>query len=189
VIGYLVVLHSITEHKRLLQATRKLAEEDALTGVLNRTRFVELTNQEIEHANASSLDFMILMIDIDKFKEINDTAGHVCGDQVIQTFARRLQSLLRSSDLIGRIGGDEFIVLLPETSEEKGWQLASRLCVQVAASPMETTAYGAFPITISIGVAQGMAGSHETLEQVIIRADQALYQAKEQGRNRVCIGK
>jgi diguanylate cyclase (GGDEF)-like protein len=187
VVGYLILMHDISEHKKLLQAVRKLAEEDTLTGVLNRGRFVELARQEIEQAHTRPLHFSILMIDIDYFKQVNDSLGHIGGDQLLQAFAQRLRVLLRSTDLIGRIGGDEFIVLLPGLAVENALLLSDRLCRQVAAEPMETKDYGAFPITISIGVAEYSRSSSGALEPVISVADQGLYQAKALGRNRACV--
>jgi diguanylate cyclase (GGDEF)-like protein len=150
-VGYLVLMHDITEHKKLLQAVRKLAEEDTLTGVLNRGRFIELARKEIEYAHNRPLHFSILMIDIDHFKQVNDSLGHIGGDQLLQAFARRLRVLLRSTDLIGRIGGDEFIVLLPGIALENALLLSDRLCSQVAAEPMETDDYGAFPSPSALG--------------------------------------
>jgi diguanylate cyclase (GGDEF)-like protein len=186
-IGYLVLMHVITEHKRLLQAVRKLAEEDMLTGVLNRSRFTELASKEIKHVRTSPLHHSLMMIDIDHFKLVNDSLGHLGGDQLLQAFTHRLCIFFRSTDLIGRIGGDEFIVMLPDTRLENGFQLAERLCKLIAASPIETKDFGAHTITISIGVADYVEGGNDAIEPVIALADKGLYQAKAQGRNRACI--
>ncbi len=104
-LGYLIVLHGITEHKRLLQAVQKLAEEDTLTGVFNRSRFAELAEQSLAGALKQGQPFSILMIDIDHFKIINDTRGHLDGDQILQEFTQKLNTMLRSTDILGRIGG------------------------------------------------------------------------------------
>jgi diguanylate cyclase (GGDEF)-like protein len=186
VLGYLVVLHSVTEHKKLFQAARKLSEEDPLTGVLNRNRFTELANQAIEHLRTPA-KCSILMIDVDHFKGYNDTKGHICGDQLLQAFVRELTKLLRSTDLVGRIGGDEFIILLPETGLSGAQDLAERLCQQIATTPLETEDYGSFPISISVGVCEYDGRNSNTLESVILAADKGLYQAKALGRNRVCV--
>jgi diguanylate cyclase (GGDEF)-like protein len=186
-VGYMVLMHTITEHKKVLQIVRKLAEEDTLTGVFSRSRFFELAHKEIEGVRINLPRFSIMMIDIDHFKNINDSQGHIGGDQLLQAFVRRLRVLLRSIDLIGRLGGDEFIVLQPDTSLENAIQLAERLCIQVAAKPMETESCGLLPITISIGVAEYSVNSSETLESVIDIADKGLYQAKALGRNRACV--
>jgi diguanylate cyclase (GGDEF)-like protein len=186
VIGYLVSLHAITEHKKLLLATRQLSIEDPLTGVFNRRYFFERMQAQMDYL-ARPVYCSILMIDIDHFKQVNDSLGHIAGDQVLQAFAQRLHALLRSSDLIGRIGGDEFIVLLPDTRLENAQRLAERLCLQVAAEPVETQDYGKCMLTISIGIAECSASGSNTLQQIIVQADQGLYQAKALGRNRVRI--
>lgn len=186
-IGYLVSLHDVTEHNKLLQSARQMATEDALTGVFNRRHFIELARQEMERPRTHPICFSILMIDIDYFKQVNDSLGHIGGDQILHGFAQRLRALLRSSDLLGRIGGDEFIVLLPDTNLEDARRLAERLCSQVAERPIETEEYGALPITISIGVSECSAEYSERLEPVIAVADKGLYQAKGLGRNCVRI--
>lgn len=187
VIGYLISLHAVTEHKKLLEVARKLAMEDALTGVFNRRHFIELAHEELEHSSAGSGFFSILMIDIDYFKNVNDTLGHIGGDQVLHAFAQRLRALLRSTDVIGRIGGDEFIIMLPDTRLENARLLAERLCAQVAEKPIETDDYGPFTITISIGVSECSRATSKTLEPAMALADKGLYQAKDLGRNRVRI--
>lgn len=187
VVGYLILMHAVTDHKKLLQAVRKMAEEDVLTGVFNRAHFIELTRRQLEHSSANLSHYALLMIDMDNFKQVNDTFGHVGGDHVLQAFAQYLHSLLRASDLLGRIGGDEFIVLLPDTPLNDALTLANRLCQQVAATPIQAGEFGAFHITISIGVAECTQGCDNNLEPVIAEADRGLYQAKALGRNRACI--
>ena len=187
IVGYLVLMHAITEHKKLLHEMQKLAEEDSLTGVFNRNHFIEMAQHEIE-ANTTTLHyFSILMVDIDYFKRVNDSIGHMGGDQVLQAFAKRLKESLRSVDIIGRIGGDEFIILLPNTTAENARTLAERLCQQVADYPVRTKDHQDYPISISVGVSEYCEGKSESLEKVIIQADQALYQAKGLGRNRTCV--
>lgn len=186
-LGYLIVLHGITEHKRLLQAVQKLAEEDTLTGVFNRSRFAELAEQSLAGALKQGQPFSILMIDIDHFKIINDTRGHLDGDQILQEFTQKLNAMLRSTDILGRIGGDEFVALLPDTSLEHARSLAQRVCSQIAVEKFLPDKDGDSPeVTISIGVASYTHDCGFNLEKVIGRADEALYQAKAQGRNRVC---
>ena len=186
-VGYMALMHAITEHKKELHTVRKLADEDTLTGVLSRSRFFELARQEMEGTRTDSPRFSIMMVDVDHFKQVNDSLGHIAGDQILQGFIRRMRVSLRSVDLIGRIGGDEFIVLLPGTSLENALQLAERLCAQVAEKPMETKDCGEIPVTVSIGVAEYSAKGSTTLESVIDVADKGLYQAKAQGRNRACV--
>jgi diguanylate cyclase (GGDEF)-like protein len=186
-VGYMALMHAITEHKKELHTVRKLADEDMLTGVLSRSRFFELARQEMEGVHTDSPRFSIMMIDIDHFKKINDSLGHIAGDQILQAFIRRMRLSLRSIDLIGRIGGDEFVVLLPGTSLENALQLAERLCAQVAEKPMGTKDCGEIPLTISIGVSEYPVEGLTTLEAIIDMADKGLYQAKAQGRNRACV--
>ncbi len=186
-VGYLVFLHSISDHVKLLQTVRKQAEEDWLTGVHNRSRFDELARLKIEDAKVTSQACSILMMDIDHFKEVNDSLGHRGGDQLLQAFALRLGGLMRKNDLLGRIGGDEFIVLLPDTSLENGRSLAERICRQIALEPLDTQEFGKIPITISIGISAEGGISSEPLETIVNMADKALYRAKTLGRNRVCV--
>jgi diguanylate cyclase (GGDEF)-like protein len=186
-VGFLVLMHAITEHKKLLQAVRKLADEDTLTGLLNRSRFTELAIKEISYVRNSPQHFSLMIIDIDFFKLVNDSLGHIAGDQLLQAFTQRLCPLFRSTDLIGRIGGDEFIVMLPDTILDNAFQLAERLCKKIAESPIETKDFGALNITISVGVAEYVKGGSDSIEPVIALADKGLYQAKALGRNRVCV--
>lgn len=186
-VGYLVQMHSITEHKKLLDEMQKLAEQDSLTGISNRSHFIDIAHHELEICKVNSHFFSILMIDIDYFKRINDSIGHLGGDQILQAFAQRLKDSLRGRDVLGRIGGDEFIVLLPETSAKSALVLGERLCQEMSKSPFKTQNNEEFPISISIGVAQYADNGSETLEKIIAQADLALYQAKGLGRNRTCI--
>ena len=181
VVGYLILLHSITEHKNLLQEIRVLAEHDMLTGLFNRSYFEEVANQMIRTGNNV---FSILMIDIDCFKNINDSIGHRGGDQILQAIARRMQKSLRSNDIIGRFGGDEFVVLLPRTESNMAKILADRLCSLISASPFQTDEKAVFSLSISVGISEYSEEYGGSLEQILVQADQALYQAKTQGRNR-----
>jgi diguanylate cyclase (GGDEF)-like protein len=122
------------------------------------------------------------MLDIDKFKNINDTYGHGVGDEVIRTVAARLRAAVRNSDVLGRYGGEEFAVVLPD-HEGDAPALAERMRAAVAATPISTPA-GLIPVTISVGLT-ALAAGDGSLDQVLARADHALYQAKEAGRNQV----
>lgn len=184
VVGYLILLHSITEHKNLLQKIRVLAEHDMLTGLFNREYFEETANQLIHCGDGV---FSILMIDIDYFKDVNDSVGHRGGDQVLQAVAQRLQKSLRSGDIIGRFGGDEFVVLLPDTTAETAKILADRLCTSVAESPYRTDENAEFSLSISVGISEFSEKNSGSLDHIVVQADQALYQAKTEGRNRSVI--
>jgi diguanylate cyclase (GGDEF)-like protein/PAS domain S-box-containing protein len=174
----------ITEQKLFEKMLSEQAHTDQMTGANNRSYFLELLDVEIERASRYDRPLCLLMLDLDRFKSVNDTRGHAAGDEAIRTVTRVLQSSgLRLSDFSGRIGGEEFAVALPETGLLDAADAAERVRSQLAATPVS---YGSenFSITVSIGVSEYRDGdSQETLLQ---RADQAMYQAKQTGRNRVC---
>jgi diguanylate cyclase (GGDEF)-like protein len=132
-------------------------------------------------------EFSCMMLDLDYFKEINDTYGHPVGDQVLKEFAKRCKSSIREIDLIGRYGGEELIILLPETNRELAVQVAERLRSSIAATPIKVQDQQ-IALTVSIGVATKDEHTLD-LETLIARADQAMYIAKHKGRNRVAISK
>lgn len=156
---------------------------DGLTGLKNRVFFNQRAIVEFERFKRYKTKLSILMIDIDRFKRINDTYGHDVGDEVLKKVSKELQGQLRKADLIARWGGEEFIVLLPETNIEEAIYVAEKLREKVEALIFENNEV----LTISIGVS--MLAESETLESWIRRADRALYHAKSQGRNRVCISR
>lgn len=158
----------------------QLARRDALTGVANRMAANERLQFELQRFQRTQKSYALLMMDIDFFKRINDGFGHDIGDQVLQQSAQILQHQLRRTDFIARIGGEEFLVILPETGLDGALQLAEKLRLAIACQ--------AFPVvgsvTISLGVAL-MNANDASAESVLKRADQALYRSKQQGRNRV----
>jgi diguanylate cyclase (GGDEF)-like protein/PAS domain S-box-containing protein len=186
IIGYLADIYDITEYKTLLQATRKLAIMDSLTDLLNRRHFISLAQEETERSRNNRDHFSLIMIDVDNLKKINDTLGHKMGDQVLQIFASTLRQSVRSGDIAGRVGGDEFIVLLPESDEMNAEKFAERLCQGLLTSPIYSEK-GRITVTASMGIAEFSGEDDLTLDELIERADQALYQAKRQGRNQVCV--
>lgn len=168
---------------QLYQQVEALAVTDALTGVFVRRHFLELANEELLRSKRHDLSCALLMIDLDRFKEKNDTFGHLVGDVVLRDVARLLKRNLREVDLIGRYGGEEFILLLIELSAEQAMPIADRLRQLVEVHPIR--AYDELlSQTISAGVA-GFPQDGQTMEALIERADQALYEAKRQGRDRV----
>jgi diguanylate cyclase (GGDEF)-like protein len=172
----------------LLQANRQLEEAsrvDPLTGVLNRRGFQAEAEGEIRRHNRSGRSLSIVLADIDQFKRFNDSHGHACGDQVLQQVATLLCQHVRDVDHVGRWGGEEFIMLLPETSDEGATILAEKLRAQVEAEVVKHED-GEYRITMTLGIAVHRRG--ETLDACIARADTALYAGKERGRNRVMIG-
>ncbi|WP_328475673.1 diguanylate cyclase [Actinoplanes sp. NBC_00393] len=174
---------SAYDNARLFSRVQELATTDELTGLHNRRHFYALAGALIEAAARGSRGFAAAMLDIDKFKSINDTYGHGVGDEVIRTVAARVGAVIRTSDVLGRYGGEEFALVLPD-HEGLAASLAERIRAAVAASPVPTAA-GPIPVTVSVGLAE-LDGA-DCLDQVLARADHALYRAKEGGRNRVAI--
>jgi diguanylate cyclase (GGDEF)-like protein len=173
------------QNARLFNQVQELATLDALTGVASRRHFFDLARREVERAKRYHHPLSLLMIDIDHFKQFNDTYGHVAGDQALQAIATRLRDNLRENDSIGRFGGEEFLVLLPETGIEQALQVAERLRGAIGARPI-TTDQGEVGLSVSVGVAscEG-AGQPLSVEQLLKLADDALYVAKHRGRNQV----
>lgn len=167
---------------QLYSEVQKQAITDPLTELYNRRGFFELGRREVERANRFNRPLTAMMIDIDLFKQVNDTQGHLIGDQVLAGVASQIEHQLRQVDLPGRYGGDEFIALLPETDLFNAYQAAERLRRNIA-QVIFPTENEPVRITVSIGIA-GLKHTSETLETLIERADQALYLAKQSGRNR-----
>lgn len=177
------VIEDITDRKRLEQALSKMAKTDPLTSLANRAQFFEHGELERYRANRYGHSLTVLMIDIDYFKQVNDTYGHSVGDQVLVMVTRHCSQLLRPTDMMARIGGEEFAVVLSETNLEQACALAERLRVETAQQQVLFEGQNVF-VTISIGVAQ-LRPDDSTFDAVLRRADDALYQAKREGRNRV----
>lgn len=161
----------------------RVARTDALSGVLTRRAFVDAANIEFQRARRYGFPLSVLMIDIDHFKALNDTHGHGAGDEAIRMLGETCSRLLRTSDLIGRMGGEEFAVVLPHTDSAAAEPLANRLREAVGALLVRASAPDV-RFTISVGVAMRTRADDNVLE-TINRADRALYDAKHAGRNRV----
>lgn len=161
----------------------RVARTDALSGVLTRRAFVDSADIEFQRARRYSFTLCVLMIDIDLFKALNDAHGHAAGDEAIRMLGETCRKLLRTSDLIGRMGGEEFAVVLPHTEGAAAEALANRLREAISAMIVPTPA-GAVRFTISVGVAVRDGVDGKVLD-TIARADRALYDAKRAGRNRV----
>ena len=178
-------LSSEIEHRTRLEAElRRLADTDDLTGALARRRFMEIASREWLRHERSGAPVCILMLDLDRFKLLNDSFGHAAGDAALVAFVATCRANLRTLDFIGRTGGEEFAIVLSDTALEGGAAFAERLREAVAATPVPMMD-DAMRITVSIGVAQ--SGPGETLESAMQRADAALYTAKDCGRNRVAL--
>ena len=169
--------------RRMRQEILDLAMTDALTGTLNRRAFIDRANQEMARISRNGSQATILVFDLDRFKRINDQFGHAGGDQALKQFVNIVQEQLRTADVFGRLGGEEFGAILPETPLECGIRIADRLREAVASRAVEHDRI-AFTFTVSIGCAPfGLESG--ALEAVLASADRALYRAKTGGRNRV----
>jgi diguanylate cyclase (GGDEF)-like protein/PAS domain S-box-containing protein len=175
---------NITARKKLQEELEVQARLDSLTGVNNRRYFLERSVLELARAGRYGNPLSLLMIDIDHFKHVNDSWGHKAGDQVLRRLGRVFRDGLREVDIIGRMGGEEFAILLPMTDSRRAAEVAERLRERVAACTIAVDAALTLTVTISIGVStlQGMDGS---IDALLSKADQGLYLAKENGRNRV----
>jgi len=178
-------IRDITERKATEAKLKELATTDALTGLNNRRWFMELAMAEFSRSRRYNRALAMFMMDIDHFKNVNDTYGHDVGDQVLSSLAGIAVGALREADILGRLGGEEFGVLLPETSRQAALDVAERLRAAVETAVLRTNA-GELHITVSIGVAV-MGGTTTSVDGLLKEADVALYQAKENGRNRVFI--
>lgn len=180
-----VALQKEIEERKKAQATlERLATQDSLTGVANRRHFLEIGSRIMEQAKRYQRPVSVVMIDVDHFKEMNDTFGHKTGDKVLIHITRCMQAVLRKVDILGRYGGDEFVILLPETTQEGARRLIERLRHSLSQQPI--TAGGvSIPITLSIGLASNVNVSDLSLDELLQRADRALYDSKMNGRDQV----
>lgn len=171
--------------RQSLDMSAELAVTDQLTGLYNRRYMAGHLGTLIANAGASGRELSLLILDIDYFKSINDTYGHDTGDQVLREFAKRIVGNVRNVDLACRYGGEEFVVIMPDTDQSFAYMVAERVRQQVANMPFQIDKPpGSLKVTISIGVTTS-EGREDTAEAVMRRADQALYRAKRDGRNRV----
>lgn len=170
----------VNEH--VTHELRRLAEKDFLTGVFNRRAFLALLDKAGSLAQRTQSALPVLLVDLDHFKRINDRHGHQIGDEALRHFVAVAESCLRKHDVLGRMGGEEFAIFLPQTLREDAQRVSERLRAMVAAQPLMSE-QGPIGLTVSIGLAMCQPG--EPPDKALHRADQAMYQAKEAGRNRV----
>ncbi len=177
------IYRDVTQRKNLERQLQHMASTDALTGTASRRAFLDRAEAAFHHAHAEGLPLTLLMLDLDHFKHINDSLGHLEGDRVLTHFAQVVHGLLRTDDTVGRLGGEEFAVLLPRTGESDGAAIADRILQHVRRMPLNGSDGLAGHITTSIGLAHLRTGD-DNLTTLLGRADQALYQAKRLGRDR-----
>lgn len=175
------------ERARLFQEVQSLALTDPLTGLHNRHALFELSRMEFSRAKRLNRPISCMMLDLDHFKQVNDNYGHQIGDYVLQEFAQRCRNAVREIDLIGRYGGEELVIILPETDLPTALQIAERTRNAIAEIPIRVPDQE-ISVTVSIGVATKDENT-EDLETLIARADQAMYIAKHKGRDRVAVSK
>ena len=177
----------ISVAKRILdlhQSLRFAATHDFLTKLLNRAEILASLRRELSRSEREEKPVAVIMADVDHFKEINDSLGHTVGDIVLREVAERLQSDLRPYDLVGRYGGEEFLIVLPSCSLKVATRRADEIRHLVCKDAVVTT-FATVPVTVSMGITAADRSQNLTIEEVLQQADKALYGAKENGRNRV----
>ena len=175
----------ITERKLPEEELRRQAHVDYLTGIYNRRHFMERAEQELSRAHRYAKPLSMLMLDIDHFKQINDRHGHKVGDTVLKAVADLSQATFRDVDIVGRLGGEEFAALLPETDQPAALEAAERLRATIANARIPLPGAPPVSFSVSIGVSS-MDSPEDNIDALLQRADKALYKAKDSGRNRVC---
>ncbi|MBY0556796.1 MAG: GGDEF domain-containing protein, partial [Burkholderiaceae bacterium] len=177
----LVLAETAQELRAANQRLFQLATTDSLTGCANRHHFIERARDCLALMERTAQPLALLILDLDAFKQVNDRYGHPFGDEVLRAAVRATQLTIRSTDTLGRMGGEEFAVLMPDTSQEGAWILAERVRLAIAAAEVSSGDVRMHP-TASIGLALRQPG--EQFDALYLRADVALYAAKEAGRNR-----
>jgi two-component system, cell cycle response regulator len=174
--------HIVTENSRLFDRVKNLSIRDGLTGLFNHRHTMEVILNEFERASRYSSSLSVLMIDIDHFKRVNDESGHLAGDAVLREVARLLRDALRTVDFVGRYGGEEFLAILPHTSEPDARLTAERLRSVIEQHEFRSGSKS-FRVTVSIGVASHPDSAAGVAAELVRVADEALYRAKDRGRN------
>jgi len=168
-----------------VQATMQMAVRDSLTGLNNRRYFDSHVETMFNKASIGGKPFALIIIDIDHFKQVNDTYGHPVGDEVLRLFSERLVKSVRSKDLASRFGGEEFVIAMPDTDGELAMVVAERMRREIAEHPMVCeNGTLQIPVTLSAGIA-ALSSPDDSVAAMLERADKALYEAKRAGRNRV----
>jgi diguanylate cyclase (GGDEF)-like protein len=183
-----LMLQRAVQYKQLVAAVRR----DAKTGLLNAPAWDQEASAALVQADRDGTPLAVLLLDIDHFKRVNDTRGHLAGDHVLRAIAEALPTQLRRGDVVGRFGGEEFVVLLPNTDDREAHTIAERLRRHIANLTVPLDEDGPVPaavvqVTVSIGVATFDHACHHSHSELLATADRALYRAKNSGRNRVCV--
>ncbi len=186
IIGMLGISTDITEINRLQKSLELKASTDPLTGLYNRRFFFELAEKIFSESQRHQYDLSLLMLDIDFFKKINDTHGHPVGDIVLQALAKKIEKMLRKEDMLARVGGEEFAILLPNTAQKSAFVIAEKIRKSIAKMSLTGDWQGTIMPQVSLGVASLLI-DHLNFGEIYARADKALYRAKFTGRNKVCI--
>ncbi len=185
-LGIIGVMLDITEMQQQEKKLVYLSSIDPMTKLYNRRYLIEASNHILDLAKRNKLDTSVIMIDIDNFKAINDSHGHKAGDTVLMAFADKLQVLTRKSDIISRWGGEEFLIVLPETSTNDALIIAEKIRLEIEQIILDIDETKDLKFTISIGVSTVDNMNDENIESAIHRSDKALYEAKNSGKNKVC---
>ncbi len=177
-------IRDITEERHYQQRLRHLADHDPLTGLFNRRRFAEELARLVGYSRRYAQPAALLSVDVDRFKYVNDTYGHAVGDELLVRLAAALRDRLRETDVIGRLGGDEFGVLLPHTSADEAKGTAAALLHEVRTNTSVQAGDRTVRLTVSVGITAIDAAETTSAEEILVNADLAMYEAKEQGRDR-----
>lgn len=193
--GSIILFKDITEAARLLERVQELASVDSLTGLFNRRHFFDLADKSVAHLVRSGEPLSFIIADLDHFKDLNDTYGHLAGDEIIRTTAAIIAASVRPSDITARFGGEEFVCLMPDTRPEEAYVVAERIrhrientAVSVPDGASGSACLSAGRVTLSLGVAgRKQVDKQFTLTDFIADADRALYASKREGRNRTTL--
>ena len=188
--GNILIFSNVTKERKLVKRLENMATTDELTGIYNRRHLITLAEREIARTGRLNRPVSILLMDLDHFKRINDTYGHHCGDGVLRHFTRLISDNIRNIDIFGRYGGEEFVLLLPETDGQNGLETAKRLGSIVADTPFlsgDHTLDEAVAFTVSIGVSSTTGPGTGGIDTLLKNADKALYRCKTRGRNQAAL--
>ncbi|WP_051559981.1 sensor domain-containing diguanylate cyclase [Marinobacterium jannaschii] len=182
-VGSIGFFHDMSQQRELQSQLEKLSITDELTGLHNQRHFYKILATELEQAHRYNRPLSLICFDLDRFKAVNDNLGHLMGDRLLKLVGEVMNADLRKVDSAFRYGGDEFMLILPETALDKAVCLAERVRLKFSASVLQIEELKDYSVTFSMGVSETHGG--EGLDQVVQRADQAMYQAKQSGGNQV----